>query len=55
MNRELFEQEIAKTINTKYGTVEYALKKNRRGEYVKYETKLAWEWWNKALKEVGNG
>lgn len=54
MSRELFEQEILKKVDPKYETKEYAIKKyskgNKRGQYVKYETNIAWQWWNKALE-----
>lgn len=54
MSRELFEQEILKKVHLKYESKEYAIKKHekgaKKGQYVKYETKIAWEWWNRALE-----
>jgi hypothetical protein len=49
LNRELFEQIIVSKINRKYYSPAYAIKRDKHGNYVKYETKIAWEWWCEAL------
>ena len=39
-----FEELITSRVNTKYSSKEYAIKRDKHGEYVKYETRVAWEW-----------
>lgn len=50
MNRDLFEQRIIAETNTKYYSAEFAVRQDKYGNYIKYETRIAWEWWCKATK-----
>ena len=48
-SRHDFENKIAASINKKYYSVDYAIKRDKHGKYVKWETRVAWTWWCTAL------